>query len=164
MVALGLMFATACGGEPPTNGEEDLNTQDLATDAVEEDGVADDVTASDDAVVEKATGDALSGAPTLINFGTLAATEIKSQIWVISAKERAESITAESVQPFTVSPANGCPVIDPEDPTIRRCVFTVTFTPPGNAGTFEATLRASDSQGNSTTVDVIGVGEAFIPF
>lgn len=159
MVALGLVLATACGGETLANEEE---AEGLAPNAVEEDSVADDVTASDDAVVEKANG-VLSGSPTFINFGTLAATETKSEIWVISATERAELVTAVSVGPFNVSPI-GCPVIEPTDPSLRRCVFTITFVPPGNAGTFEATLGASDLEGNITTIDVVGVGEAFIPF
>lgn len=162
MVALSLMLATACGGEPLTNGADDLEAEDLATDAVDQGGVADDVTANDDAVVEKGGG-VLSGSPTFIDFGVLAATETKSASWIISATERAELVTAVSVPPFTVSPI-GCPLIDPEDPTIRRCVFTITFIPPGNAGTFEATLGASDLEGNITTIDVVGVGEAFIPF
>lgn len=161
MVALGMMLATACGGEPLASDEDHREADGHIADAVEDDGVADDVRTGEDAVVEKANG-VLSGSPTFINFGTLAATETKSEIWVISATERAELVTAVSVPPFTVSPI-GCPLIDPDDPTIRRCVFTITFTPPGNAGTFEATLGASDLEGNITTIDVVGVGEAFIP-
>jgi hypothetical protein len=163
MVALGLMLATACGGEPLTNGQDDLDAEGFATDAVEQGSVADDVTADDHAVVEKG-GSILSGSTNLLNFGTLAATETRSLLWVISATQIVEDVTAESVGPFVVSPSGGCPRVDPDDPTIRRCVFTVTFLPPGNAGTFEATLTASDSNGNSVSVDVIGVGEAFIPF
>jgi hypothetical protein len=71
-------------------------------------------------------------------------------------------VTAVSVEPFTVSPI-GCAVIEPTDPSLRRCVFTITFRPPGAAGRYEATLGASDLDGNLTTVDVVGVGEVFLP-
>lgn len=162
-VALGLVLATACGGEPLATGQDGLEEEGLGMNGAGETGAPDDVTRGNRAVVEKQQAPVLSGSPTFFDFGTLAATETRSVDWIISATEPAELVTAVSVDPFFVSPI-GCPLIDPEDPTIRRCVFTITFIPPGSAGTFEATLGASDLEGNITTIDVVGVGEAFIPF
>ena len=163
MVALGLALATACGGETLATGQDGLEEERPGMDGVDETGAPDDVTRGDDAVIEKQQAPVLSGFPTFFDFGILAATETKSVDWIISATEPSQLVTAVSVDPFFVSPI-GCPLIDPEDPTIRRCVFTITFIPPGNAGRFEAELGASDLDGNITKINVVGVGEAFIPF
>jgi len=164
LVALGLALATACGGETLATGQDGLEEEALGMNGAGETGAPDDVTRGDDAVVEKQQQPpVLSGFPTFFDFGTLAATETRSVDWIISATEPSQLVTAVSVDPFFVSPI-GCPLIDPEDPTIRRCVFTITFIPPGNAGTFEAELGASDLDGNITKINVVGVGEAFIPF
>jgi hypothetical protein len=164
MLAVGLVLGTACGGEAPASDVDDLEAGSLATVALGEgDGEGSAaVTPSEGGLVEKATGGVLSGSPSFIDFGTGGVGESISRLWVISATRRTELVTAVSVEPFTVSPI-GCAVIEPSDPSLRRCVFTITFSPPGEAGTYEATLGASDLDGNLTTVDVVGVGEAFLP-
>jgi hypothetical protein len=159
IVALGLGLTMACGGEQYASDAEGIGAESPGTEEIE-DGVADEAAPNVDELVEKGGG-VLSGQPTFFNFGTLGFGETRSVDWVIAATERSELITALDVFPFEVDPI-GCAVIEPTDPSLRRCVLTVTFNPPGSAGTFEATLTATDIDGNATSIDVIGVGEKIV--
>lgn len=158
IVALGLALTAACGGEQFAGDAEDVGANGLSAEGAVN-GVTDDAPGAEE-LVEKG-GSILSSQPASINYGTLGFGESVTRDWIVASSERTELVTAVDVPPFDVEPL-GCAVIEPTDPSLRRCVFHITFSPPGQAGTFRGTIFASDIDGNTTSVDLVGVGEAVI--
>lgn len=160
IVALGLTLA-ACGGEPQASleglGSEGLGSAELGNAALRGDQGAPGA----EELVEKGTTGVLSGVPSFFDFGVAGFGESPSIQWVISSSQRSELVVALDVEPFNVDPI-GCAVIEPSDPSLRRCVLTVTFNVPGEAGTYAATLSATDIDGNATSLSVVGVGEGVV--
>jgi hypothetical protein len=159
MVALGLALTTACGGEQDSD-VEGLEGESATTAGLGEGGSAEHGAAGDDGLVEKGGG-ILSGSPVAQNFGVRGFGEFPGIDWIVSSSQRAELVVALDVEPFTVSP-DGCAVIEPTDPSLRRCVFRITFAVPPEAGTYQATVTASDIDGNTTSINLSGVSEGVI--